>query len=409
MPNFQYRARDKSGTLFSGSLETHGRDAVASYLDGLGYYPVSIKQEGTGFNIDFGKKFNQIQPIQAKDLIVFSRQMATLVGAGVPILSSFDSLMEQTTNYRLKQVIQRVRRDIETGSSFSGAIEKHPEAFSNLYVSMVRAGETGGVLDEILYRLAAVAEQEEETRSRIKSATMHPMIIVGTLILAAIVILTWVIPKFEAIYAKSTIKLPLPTRILIGINTIFHSYWPVMLLLVAGSIWGLRHYVGTKAGRQVWDRLKLKIPIFGPIFLKVALSRFSRTFGTLIRSGLPMLETLDVVSGTVGNVVISDVVLRIREAAREGRGVVQPMKESLFFPSSITQMVAIGEETGQMDEMMTKVSEYYDREVDHAIRNLTSALEPVLLITIGTVVLFFALAIFMPWWNMMEVFKAGGP
>lgn len=407
MPSFQYRARDKAGTLFSGILDTTGKEAVAAHLDSLGYYPVSIQEKRQSLNINLSDLRLWFQRIRAEEMIIFSRQMATLVGAGVPILTSFDALAEQTTNPRLKATILTIRKDIEGGSSFSDALARHPSVFSTLYVNMVRAGEAGGVLDEILHRLASLAEHEAETRGRIKSATLHPMIVMVTLLIACFIILTWVIPRFQAIYAKSEVLLPLPTRILIGISTLVQNYGFFVLVACGAAIWGVRRYLQTDSGRLLWDRMKLKLPVFGTIFLKVALSRFARTFGTLTRSGLPVLQTLEIVSGTVGNAAISRVVNSIREAAREGRGVVQPMKESRVFPVSITQMVAIGEETGQMDEMLTKVSEYYDREVDYAIKNLASALEPILLVLIGGVVLILALAVFMPWWNMMSVVKGG--
>ncbi|MFQ5598608.1 MAG: type II secretion system F family protein [Nitrospiria bacterium] len=334
-------------------------------------------------------------------------QLATLVGAGVPILNSFDSLIVQTTNFRLREVIQRIRRDVEGGSSFSGALERHPTVFSSLFVSMVHAGEAGGVLDEILYQLAALAEYEEETRSRIKSATLYPQIVVGLLLVAFWILATFVIPKLAAFYNKFDATLPLPTRILLKADTIVHEYGIYVLGLIAAAVFWVWRYIRTPSGALFWDRLKLKLPVFGPIFLKVALSRFARIFGTLTRSGLPVLRTLDIVSKTVGNRAISNVVTNIRDAAKEGRGIVQPMEMSLIFPPSIIQMVAIGEQTGQMDEMMKKVSEYYDREVDYAIRNLSKAIEPILLIFIGGAILFLALAVFMPWWNMAKMLKGG--
>ena len=340
-------------------------------------------------------------------MIVLSRQLATLISAGVPFLASFDALVEQTGNPKLREIILKVRRDVEGGSSFSDALSKYPLVFSPLYVSMVRAGEAGGVLDEILDRLASLAEHEAETRARIKSATRYPLIVVTTLIVAIAILVTWVIPKFAILYSNFKIVLPLPTRVLIGVNTIVHQFGLLILLVSVLLVFGMRRYIRTYKGRLFWDRFKLKLPVFGPIFLKVALSRFARVFGTLSRSGLPVLQTLEIVSNTVGNVVISRVVDNIRDAAREGRGVVQPMRVSGIFPATIIQMVAIGEETGRMDEMLGKVSEYYDRQVDYSIRNLSSSLEPVLLVVIGGVILFLALAVFMPWWNMISLFKGG--
>jgi type II secretory pathway component PulF len=406
VPVFTYRARDKYGSLFTGTIETSGRDAVASQLDHLGYHPVSIEEQRPGLEAaEFFERFTHVSP---QDLIVFSRQLATLISAGLPFMSSFDALIEQTENKRLKNVITQVRKDVEGGSSFSDALAKHPSVFSNLYVSMIRAGETGGVLDEILQRLATLAEHEAETRARIKAATRYPKIVIGSLVVAFIILLQFVIPRFAALYDNFKAQLPLPTRILIAINQAFQSYWWLMLAVVVLAFFSARAYLRTEAGRLRWDGIKIRMPVFGPIFLKTALSRFARVFGTLTRSGLSILQTLEIVSQTVGNTVISRVVDNIRDSARQGRGVVQPMQVSRIFPPVVIQMVAIGEQTGKMEEMLMKVSDYYDQEVEYSIRNLSTSLEPLLLAVIGGVVLFLALAIFMPWWNLINVFKGGG-
>ncbi len=407
MPFYKYRARDKTGALLSGTMDSSGRDDVAAQLDNLGYFPVSIQEERKSFDFRFSEFTRRFQRIPPSEMISFTLQLATLVGAGVPILSSFDSLIEQTTNPRLKEVIQKVRRDVEGGSAFSDALEKHPDVFPGLFANLVRAGESGGVLDEVLYRLAALGEYEEETRSRIKSATLYPQIVVGLLLIAFGVLVTFVLPKLTSFYDQFSAQLPFPTRVLIGLDNLVHDYGLLILVLIIGGVVGFKRYIKTDKGELLWDRIKLKMPVFGPIFLKVALSRFARIFGVLNRSGLPVLQSLEIVGTTVGNRVISNVVGNIREGAREGRGLVDPMKMSLVFPPTIIQMVSIGEKTGQMDEMMAKVSDYYDRDVDYAIRNLSKSIEPILLVVIGSAILFLALAIFMPWWNMASVFKGG--
>jgi type II secretory pathway component PulF len=263
-------------------------------------------------------------------------------------------------------------------------------------------------LEEILDRLASLAEHEAQTRARIKAATRYPKIVVGALILAFSVLVTFVIPRYSALYADFHAELPLPTRVMIGINDAVRHYGLLILggIVVAGI--AIRRAIQTDAGRLWWDGLKLRIPVFGPIFLKVALSRFARLFGTLTRCGLPILQTLEIVSTTVGNVVIARVIDNIWDAAREGRGIVQPMRVAKVFPPIVVQMFAIGEESGRIEEMMKKVSEYYDRDIDYAIRNLSTSLEPLLLSVIGIVILFLALAIFMPWWNLINVVKGGG-
>jgi type II secretory pathway component PulF len=256
-------------------------------------------------------------------------------------------------------------------------------------------------------RLARLAEHEAETRNRVKTATRYPKIVLLSLVAAFAILVTFVIPKFVALYANFKVALPLPTRILIGINDVVHHYWYLILGGILLSVWGIRYYLQTEAGRLWWDTVKLKLPVFGPIFRKVSLSRFARIFGTLTRSGLPILQTLEIVSATVGNAMISRVVDNLRESARQGKGLVQPMRVSKVFPPVVIQMVAVGEETGKMEEMMLKISDYYDMEVEYAIRNLSASLEPILLVVIGGIVLFLALAIFLPWWNLVSVFRGG--
>ncbi|MFY9269742.1 MAG: type II secretion system F family protein, partial [Candidatus Manganitrophaceae bacterium] len=373
------------------------------HLDSLGYIPVSIEEEKPGLSLP--NIFPLFETISAEDLIVFSRQLATLIGAGIPFMASFNALEEQTENPKLKRVITQVRREVEGGSTFTDALAKHPTVFSALYISMVKAGETAGVLDEILNRLALLAEHEAETRARIKAATRYPKIVIAALVVAFGILVTFVIPRFAALYANFKAELPLPTRIMIGINIAVHRYGILILAGLITAIFGFRKYINTPSGRLWWDGFKLKLPVFGVIFKKTALSRFARVFGTLTRSGLPILQTLEIVSETVGNVVIARIVDHIRDSAREGRGIIQPMRVSKVFPPIVIQMVAVGEETGKMEEMMMKVSEYYDRDVDYAIKNLSSSLEPLLLAVIGGVILFLALAIFMPWWNLINVMK----
>lgn len=406
MPNYRYKARDKYGALSIGTFETNGREAVAGHLDSLGYIPVFIEEEKPG--LTWSQILPQFETVTATDLIVFSRQLATLISAGIPFMASFTALEEQTENPKLKKTINQVRKDVEGGSSFGDALGKHPKVFSPMYVSMVKAGETGGILDEVLNRLAMLAEHDAETRARIKAATRYPKIVIGALAVAFGILVTFVIPKFAALYANFKAKLPLPTRIMIGINNGIHQYGFAILVILVLSFIGFKKYIDSPPGRLWWDGFKLKLPIFGLIFTKTALSRFARVFGTLTRSGLPVLQTLEIVSDTVGNVVIARVVDNVRDSARQGRGIVQPMKVSKVFPPIVIQMVAVGEESGKMEEMMMKVSEYYDRDVEYAIRNLSSSLEPLLLTVIGAVILFLALAIFMPWWNLINVVKGGG-
>ena len=403
MPLFHYKARDKFGALFEGTIETVNRELVATQLDGLGYIPVSITEEREGiFSPEFLQQFTRITP---QDQIIFSRQLATLISAGLPFIASFETLIEQTENPRLKKVIAKVKQDVEGGSTIADALERHPKVFSSLYVNMIRAGEAGGVLDEILNRLAFLAEHEAETRARVKAATRYPIIVIAATAIAFVVLMTFVVPRFVEIYANFKGTLPMPTRVLIWLNKFIKGYWYLIIGAIAGLIFGIRWYINTEAGRLQWDNIKIKLPIFGPIFLKLAMSRFSRIFATLNRSGLPILQTLDIVSATIGNKVISRVIDNVRDSARGGKGLVQPMRVSKVFPPIVTRMMAVGEETGNMDDMLVKISDYYDTEVEYAIKNLSTLIEPILIVIIGGMVLFLALGIFLPMWNMISLMK----
>lgn len=405
MPTFHYRARSQGGELLTGAIETSGPEAAADHLAGLGYVPIAIEEKKEGaLSGDLLEAFRRITP---QDRIIFSRQLATLINAGIPLTTALDTCASQSENPKIREILIQVRKDIEGGSSFSAALARHPKAFDNLYVGMIRAGEEGGVLDEILERLATLAEHEAETRARVKAAVRYPIIVVVAICIAFAILVTLVIPQFAKLYAGHKVALPFPTRVLIGINYVVQNYWFLILGGLGAAALGLRAFIKTGPGREALDRFKLTMPIFGRLILKVLLSRFARIFATLNRSGLPILQTLEIVGGTIGNVIVTRAVESVRESAREGRGLSGPMKTSGLFPPLVTHMVAVGEDTGNLDEMLTRVSEYYDREVEYAIRNLATMIEPILLLFIGGMVLFLALGIFLPMWDMMSVFKGG--
>lgn len=400
MPIYEYRARDIKGALIKGTVDGSSMDAIAEQLSSQGYIPVKITEKKTSFELPviFGR-------VKYEDLIVFSRQLATLVTSGISFTRSLDTLEEQTKNKRLKEVIRSIRKDIEGGSSFSDALSKYPSVFPPLYVSMIRVGEEGGVLDEVLERLASLLEHEAQTRARIKTAVRYPVIVVIAICIAFIVLTSFVIPKFAAIYASAKVTLPWPTRVLILINVIISKYWFLLLGGIAGIVLLIRYYLKTPSGSWQWDNIKLKLPIFGPLIHKTVMSRFSRVFSTLYRSGIPLISSLDIVAQTLGNQVISRAVGEIKNNVREGKGLATPMKTLGVFPPMVIQMVGVGEETGALDTMLNKVSDYYDLEVEYAIRNLATTLEPVLLLFIGGMVLFLALGIFLPIWDMISVIK----
>jgi type II secretory pathway component PulF len=409
VPLFKYRARDRSGVLITGSIEGLRRDDVAIQLDHLGYIPVGIHEaESASFSFSFLQKNLWLgQSIKPEELIVFTRQLQTLFSAGLSITYSLQALIDQSENLFLKGAVTRILADIEAGSSLSDAMAQHPKIFDSLYINFIKAGEAGGILDSTLDRLALILEHAKETDERIRAAIRYPKIVLFSLLFAVIILLTFVIPQFVKLYSGFKVPLPLPTRILIGADHLFHAYWIVFLIIGIGVTFGVKTYIDTESGRMKWDRQKIKLPVFGNIFLKTALSRFARIFGNLTRSGLPILQTLEMVSMVVGNAVIAKVVNDVRESVRKGKNLVEPMEISGVFPPIVIQMMAIGEETGKLEEMLIKVSDYFDRDVEFAVKNLASSIEPILLFAVGGMVLFLALAVFMPWWNLISVFKGG--
>jgi MSHA biogenesis protein MshG len=403
MPNFLYKCRTQAGVVVNGVLDAATPEEAAQQLFSKGYIPIKIER-GEGVLPSVTTK-NLFDRVKAEDLIVFSRQLATLITAGISFLRSLDTLAEQTKSRKLRGIIEEIRKEVERGSSFSNALSKFPDVFSPLYVSMISVGEEGGVLDEILDRLAGLLEHEATTKARIKAATRYPLIVVFAITIAFIVLTTFVIPRFAAIYTASKTQLPLPTRMLLFTNKAITQYWPLMILGIAAIIFAFKSYIKTTSGRWNWDNFKLNVPIIGPVIEKTVMSRFARLFSTLYRSGIPLIHTFEIVSGTLGNVIIERAVSTIKESVREGKGISQPMVSTKVFPPMVTQMVAVGEETGALDTMLTKVSDYYDQEVEFAIKNLSTSLEPVLLVFLAGMVLFLALAMFLPIWDMIHALK----
>jgi type II secretory pathway component PulF len=403
MPQYRYKARDKNGALQAGMMEARSRDVVGDQLSTKGFIPVLIEEQAETWQLpEVLSGFNRVK---AQDLIVFSRQLATLVSAGVPFLSSLGTLERQTENPQLKIAIADVKRSVEGGSSFSDALAKHPRIFNKMYVSMIRAGETAGILDDILVRLAMLAEHDADTRSRVKTAVRYPLIVIVAICGAFAFLVSFVIPKFAGVFARFKTELPFPTRVLIGINHVVQNYWYLILIGIVLLIWAVVWYLKTPFGRWQWDKVKLRLPVFGMLFQKVALSRFARVFGAMQKSGISMMLTLDIAAETVGNVVIARTVESMRESLHDGKGLVPPMEASGLFPPLVVQMVTVGEETGHIDTMLNKVSDYYDMDVEYTLRNLSTMIEPILLLFVGGMVLFLALGIFLPMWDMMSIFK----
>lgn len=384
-------------------MEAEGEDAVAQRLIQLGFTPISIAEANeAGRTLKFS---SPAMRIKFSELNMFTRQLATLQKAGLPILLSLNALAEQAQNKTFKGVISQIIRDIEAGSNLSGALEKYPKIFNSLYLNMVASGEASGRLDEVLARLATLSEHDETIRLRIKSATRYPIIVVIAMIIGFVVLTVLVVPRYAKIYEQYTKALPLPTQILLGINyAVTRLWWALIGIGIAARLL-FKQYINTKIGRFSWDSLKIKMPVFGPLILKLSISRFTRITGTLMRSGIPILKILDIASGSTGNEVVSKAITNIKNNVMEGKGIAEPMKVSGLFPPIVTQMVSVGEETGKLDELLIHVSDYYDEQVDYTINNLTSLIEPILIFVLGLGVLFMALGIFLPMWNLMSIFK----
>lgn len=402
MPSFRYRARDRQGALVTGTIEAGDRAELEENLDRMGLIPVKVSASSDFRLPTLGPLMNRVTH---EDLILFSRQLATLFSAGVPLTRGLGALENQATNPKFKDVVRSVREDVEGGSTFAAALGRHPKVFSELYSNMVEAGEAGGILDSVLARLALMLEKDAENRAKVKSATLYPKIVVGAIAVALIIIINFVIPRFAELYRSFRIDLPLPTRMLIAISDAFTAYWYVAVAAAVAGFLALRAFLSTDRGKDLRDRLVLRVPIFGPIILKSILARFSRVLGSLYRSGLPILQSLDIVSRSVENRTLAREVKRMEEDVREGRPLSATMSEGAQFPPMVVQMVTVGEETGGLDDMLEKVAEYYEQEVDSSIRNLTATLEPVLLGFIFFIVLFLALAIFLPMWDIVKVVR----
>ncbi|MCK4245061.1 MAG: type II secretion system F family protein [Candidatus Omnitrophica bacterium] len=402
MPTYKYRVRDSSGKIVTGTVEAVTESAAISNLDASGYLPISVSLLKEKKSLSFLKA--RIKP---RDLVIFTRQLATIVRSSIPILSGLTALSAQTENEELRRILSGVKANVEAGLTLSSAFAKYPDVFPELYISTIRAGETGGVLAKILEKLAELLEHEAETAANLKSAVRYPVSVIVALVSAFLFLTAFIIPKFSSIYASAGSALPLPTRMLILLSDILRRYWYLLIIGIFFIIWSLRRYIKTKKGQWQWDGLKLKIPIFGPLFIKMAMSRFAQMLSTLDQSGLPILRTLEVVSKTIGNVVIAKELEMVRESIEEGKSLADPLLESKLFPPLVSHMVAIGERSGTMDALLDDIQHYYDTEVNSTIKNLTTLIEPLLTVGLGIAVLFLALAMFLPMWNLISVFKGG--
>lgn len=402
MAKYFVKARDEFGNLIESTYEAETEKELYEKLNSLNYIPIKIKEiKKAGIlslNI-FPEK------ITLTEQILFYRQLATLIDAGVPLIQSLEIVKKQLTNEKLAKAIANIREKIEEGLSLSEAMSLYPEIFSRMQINMVLVAEEGGVLPEILDRIALILENEKDTKEKIKTATRYPKLVVGALSIAFLVLMWFVVPQFQKIYGKFGKKLPLPTRILFGFYTFLKDYWWLIILIILLIYLLFRKWVNTEKGRWKFDKFKLKIYIFGPLFLKIYLERFTRVLALMIQSGVPIVQALDIVAGVTNNVVIENAIIQVKNSILEGKTLAEPMAANRYFTEMVVQMVTIGENTGKLDYMLMKVANYYEKEVDYTIKNLSTLLEPILIAGLAVIVLFFALAIYLPMWNMMSLFK----
>ena len=399
MPIFKYVAKDDEGNTVNDFIEAKDEMVALDMLRVKNLIIISIsqqKREKVSVNVT-GKK------IKAEELVIFSRQLATMVNAGIPLVQSLDILSEQMESIIFRQVVTTVRSDVEAGSSLSAALEKHPKIFTLLYTNMVKAGETSGMLDEILDRLAGYLEKSGSLQRKVKSAMVYPSVVSLMAVAITLVLLLKVIPTFKEIFSTLGGTLPVPTQILIGLSDILSKYfiYAVIILGLIGA--GIVKLVQTSKGRAKFDQLKLNLPVFGPLLRKVAVARFSRTLSTLIRSGVPILGALEIVGKTAGNVVIEDAVEKARIGIREGESISSPLAKSKAFPPMVTRMISVGEESGELEKMLTKIADFYEDQVDAAVSGLTSLIEPLIIAFLGIVVGSIVVAMFLPIFKITEL------
>ena len=393
---FNYSVRDKQGNLVSGTLDAESQAAVARRLKSMGYAPITISEANGGLSKEIKIPGLGGGKVKLKDLAVFARQFATMINSGLSLLRALTILTEQTENKKLAEILGEVRNDVQAGNSLSGAMGKHPKVFPPLMVNMAKAGEIGGFLDSVLLQVAANYEAEVKLRGKIKSAMTYPMVVLFIAVLAVLGMLLFIVPTFAKMFKSLGASLPAPTQMLVTASHILKLGFPVFIVLgiVGFIVWGkVKH---TEQVRNVVDPLKLKLPVFGSLFQKVAISRFSRNLGTMLRSGVPILQSLDVVADTTGNVVLARATRDIQESVRQGESVTAPLRAHPVFPPMVAQMMAVGEDTGALDQMLEKISDFYDQEVEATTEALTSLIEPIMIAVLGGIIGSMIICLYMP-------------
>ena len=407
MPQFIYTARDSTGNAVRGELEAGSESAAADILRRRSYIPLTISRNDAADKPGFSSPVLWQRKVSLTDLIMFSRQMYSLMKAGIPIIRAIEGLAQSTNSVRLQQILQELVDQLENGRNLSQAMAVHPAVFSRLMVSIVHVGENTGRLDEAFLQLTYYFEQELETRKQIKQATRYPFFVLLTLIVAMFILNLAVIPQFANMFARFNAELPWSTKALLASSEFFIAYWPLMLIVAVAAGFGFRSYIKTDNGRKVWGRWKIRFPIIGSVIYRATLGRFARSFGMMLKAGVPMTSALTLVADAVDNDYLGDIIREMRRNIERGESLLRVSQQSQMFTPLVLQMLAVGEETGAMDEMLSEVAGFYEREVAFDLKSLTAKIEPILICIVAVMVLILALGIFTPMWDMLNAYKGG--
>lgn len=399
MTVYSYSARTLSGDLRRDTIDVPSRDDVISFLRSQRLIPVSVREKPAGFSFSFGKK------VKNRDIVIMTRQFATMVNAGLPLVQALDILVKQTDSEVMEKALGTVLHDVESGNTLADALAQHPKVFTELYINMVSAGETGGILDTIMNRLAEFLEKNEALARKVRAAMIYPAVISVVALGAIVVLLLFVIPTFQEMFASFDQQLPLPTRIVIAASDFLQSYWWALLAAGIGGAALFKSWIATSAGRLTFDRMLLRVPILGNVVLKSAVSRFTRTLGTLMNSGVSILEGLEITAKTSGNRVIHDAVIESRTSIAGGESISKPLARADVFPPMVTQMINVGEETGDLDGMLSKIADFYDEEVDVAVEGLLKAMEPLMIVILGSIVGGMIVAMYLPIFGVINTIQ----
>lgn len=404
MANFHYKGR-QNGQLVEGAIEAASADTVASTLADRGIIPIHIEEASADIEVA-GVKNPFRRKVKLADLVMFCRQMHTLTKAGVPLVRAMRGLAENTGEPKMREILADVAEDVESGLSLSASLNRHPDTFTSLFISLIRVGENTGKLDQTFLQISSYLELEHETKHRIKAAMRYPIFVISAIIVALIIVNVLVIPEFKKIFDSFNAELPLPTRILIGVSDFSVAYWPYISAVVVLMVVGLISYLKTPQGRYQWHYLILRLPIVGHIFEKAVLGRFCRSLSVMLSAGVPIIKALLVVSQAVGNDFMSRRIDGIREFTEAGHSLTQSSASSNLFTPLVLQMISVGEETGAVDQLLIEVAEFYEREVDYSVKNLSSSIEPLLVVVIGAMVLVLALGVFLPLWELSSAISS---